>query len=75
VLNDDQLGTARLTFFYFVFLRLVISVLLLFLKNLVLTLVQLVIHSGSWWDYWRDVVFPFHARFFLKGFKHLDRLL
>jgi hypothetical protein len=51
VLKGDRLGTALLTFFYFVFLRLVISVLLLFFKNLVLTLVHFVIHSWPWWDY------------------------
>jgi hypothetical protein len=72
VLKGDPLGTALLTLFYFVLLGLVISVLLLFLKNLVFALIHLVIHSGSWWDHWRDVIFPFHTRFFLEGFKHLN---
>jgi hypothetical protein len=75
VLKGDHLGTALLTFFYFVLPGLIIPVLLLFLKSLVFALIHLVIHSRSWWDYWCDVIFPFHARFFLEGFKHLDRLL
>jgi hypothetical protein len=75
VLKGDHLGTALLAFFYFVLLRLIVSVLLLFLKRLVFALIHLVIHSGTWWDYWHDVVFSFHARFFLERFKHLNRLL
>jgi hypothetical protein len=75
VLKGDHLGTALLTFFYFVLLGLVISVLLSFIENLILALVHLIVYSRFWWDYWRDVVFLFHTRFFLEGFKHLNRFL
>jgi hypothetical protein len=75
VLEGDHLGTALLTFFYFILLGLIVIVLLLFLKSLVFALIHLVIHYGSWWDHRRDVIFSFHAMFFFVGFKHLNRLL
>jgi pilus assembly protein TadC len=74
VLKGDHLGAALLTFFYFVLLELVASVLLSFLENLVLTLVHFIVYSGFWWDHWRDVIFSFHAGFFLESFKHRPRL-
>jgi hypothetical protein len=74
VLKGDHFRAALLTFFYFVLFGLVASVLLSFLENLVLTLVNFIVYPGFWWDHWRNVVFPFHAGFFLESFKHFDRL-
>jgi hypothetical protein len=75
VLKGNRLGTALFAFFNFVLFGLVASILLSFLENLVLALVHLIIYPGFWWDHWRDVVFPSHAGFFLKSFKHFNRLL
>jgi hypothetical protein len=75
VLKGNHLGTALLTFFNFVLSGFVVSMLLSFLENLVLTLVHLIVYPGFWWDHWRDVVFPFHAGYFLESFKHFNRLL
>jgi hypothetical protein len=71
VLKGDHLRAALFPLLYFVLLCFVVSVLLLLFESLVFVLVHLIVHLRPLWDYWSDIIFSFHVRFFLECLSNL----